>query len=370
VRLVLVGVVSGVKLRLYRPEPISSADRVRPSRHDKVLAVIPCLNEKEHLANLVANVLEDSPGLDILVAIADGGSRDGTLEVARKIALNNPRVRVVANPKGIQSAGVNLATRNLGEGRRWLVRIDAHADYPKRYISTLIEEARRTGAASVVVSMTSRGNHCFQRATAAAQNSLLGAGGAAHRREGKAEFVDHGHHALFDMKQFLAAGGYDETLSHNEDAEFDVRLARAGGKIWRTRAVNVVYFPREKPGQLYRQYVNYGRGRATTIMRHHLRPKLRQMLPACVLPSVLALLCSPWYPLLLVPAIFWTMSCLLLGAALGARQRTRCAFASGVAAMIIHLGWSVGFWLELARSTAARIVSALRTSSSPGMRQA
>ena len=324
------------------------------------MVVIPCLNEKQHLARLVAAVLQDSPGLDLLVAIADGGSSDGTLEVARKLAEDNPRVRVVSNPKRIQSAGVNLAARSLGDNMRWLVRIDAHADYPKGYIATLIEEARRTGAASIVVSMTSRGDACFQRAAAVAQNSVLGAGGAAHRRNGKAEFVDHGHHALFDLKRFLAIGGYDETLSHNEDAEFDVRLARAGGKIWLTREVNIVYFPREKPVQLYRQYVNYGRGRASTIMRHHMRPKLRQMLPACVLPSVLALMCSPWFPLLLVPAFFWTMSCLLLGAALGLKQRTRCAFASGVAAMIIHLGWSIGFWSEILKGMAARAVGSIK----------
>ena len=101
--------------------------------------------------------------------------------------------------------------------------------------------------------MRSEGENCFQRAAAVAQNSVLGTGGAAHRRSGEEGFVDHGHHALFDLKQFDSVGGYDDTLSHNEDAEFDIRLTRAGGRIWLTRAIEVTYFPRSHPLALYRQ---------------------------------------------------------------------------------------------------------------------
>jgi len=156
---------------LYRPEPISSFDQAPggPRSSDKVLVVIPCLNERTHIGRLVDEVVQDSASLDVLVAVADGGSTDGTLEAVRTIANADPRVRVISNVKRIQSAGVNLAARTLGEGRRWLVRIDAHADYPKGYISRLIQEASCTGAASVVVAMTSRGDACFQRAAAVAQ---------------------------------------------------------------------------------------------------------------------------------------------------------------------------------------------------------
>ena len=120
-------------------------------------------------------------------------------------------------------------------------------------------------AASVVVAMRSQGHEGFQAAVAAVQNSLLGAGGAPHRRTGKAQFVDHGHHALFDLQRFMAIGGYDESASHNEDAEFDIRLARTGGTIWLTRAVEVTYFPRASIKALYRQYKCYGRGHNTYI---------------------------------------------------------------------------------------------------------
>ena len=309
--------------------------------------VIPCLNESAHIGALLETLLNDSANLDLLVVVADGGSTDGTQDIVARAAQDDARVRLMDNPKRIQSTGVNLAVQEFGADRAWLVRIDAHAAYPKRFIARLTEEARRTQAASVVVAMRSEGANCVQRATAAAQNSVLGTGGAAHRRSGEEGFVDHGHHALFDLKKFVNVGGYDEALSHNEDAEFDVRLARAGGRIWLTRAVDVTYFPRSNPLALYRQYVNYGRGRARTLMHHRMRPKVRQFLPACILPTILAAILSPWIPLAVGPAFVWSAGCLMSGLLLGLQQRRRCAFASGIAAMIIHLGWSVGFWSEL-----------------------
>jgi len=328
--------------------PIYSESRTAFVASETVLAVIPCLNESATIGGLLTALLEDSDDLDLLIVVADGGSNDGTQEIVARIADSQPRVRLMRNPKRIQSAGVNLAVREFGEGHRWLVRIDAHAAYPKGFISSLITEARRTKASSVVVAMKSEGANCFQRAAAVAQNSVLGTGGAAHRRPGEEGFVDHGHHALFNLKQFAAVGGYDDSLSHNEDAEFDVRLARAGGKIWLTRAVDVTYYPRSHPLALYRQYVNYGRGRARTLMHHRMRPKVRQFLPACVLPTILALMLAPWIPFIVGPAFAWSALCLLSGVVLGLQQRRRCAFASGFAAMIIHLAWSIGFWWELA----------------------
>jgi len=332
---------------MYREQICSHGDVAAGPLSDKILIVIPCLNERDHIAPLLAYVQDDTAGIDRLIIVADGGSTDGTQAILAEIAERDPSVKIAFNPKRIQSAGVNLAVRAFGEGRQWLVRLDAHAHYPAGYIRTLIAEAQRMGAASVVVAMRSQGHGGFQTAVAAVQNSFLGAGGAPHRRAGKAQFVDHGHHALFDLRRFMAIGGYAESASHNEDAEFDLRLARAGGNIWLTRAVEVTYFPRTSVKALYRQYSCYGRGRAATLIRHRKIPKPRQLLPACVAPAAAAAACAPWMAVAALPALLWGALCVLCGARLGLKHGFRGAVLSAIAAMTIHMAWSIGFWWEM-----------------------
>jgi succinoglycan biosynthesis protein ExoA len=313
----------------------------------RALIVIPCLNEAAVVARVIAQVLADDGLADPLVLVADGGSADGSRAIVAEIAARDPRVRLIENPGRLQSAGVNLAARLMGQGRAWLVRVDAHGDYPPGYASTLIAEARRTGASSVVVAMDTRGEGAFQRAVAAAQNSRLGTGGAAHRLAGKGRWVDHGHHALFRLEAFEQVGGYDEDFSHNEDAELDQRLTRDGGDIWLTDRVRIGYHPRATAHALARQYFSYGRGRARTVLRHATPLKYRQALPLAVAPAVLTLLAAPLSWAAAVPALAWTLTCLVYGLLLAARAWDVGVALAGPAAMIMHLSWSAGFWAQL-----------------------
>jgi succinoglycan biosynthesis protein ExoA len=318
----------------------------------RALIVIPCLNEAALIESVIGRVLEDQGLVDPLVLVADGGSRDGSREIVERIAARDPRVRLVDNPGRLQSAGVNLAARMMGEGRPWLVRVDAHAEYPPDYVSSLIQEARLTGAHSVVVAMETRGESAFQRAVAAAQNSRLGTGGAAHRVGRGAGWVDHGHHALFRRDAFQAIGGYDESFSHNEDAELDLRLAQEGAKIWLTERTRITYRPRRTPMALWKQYLSYGRGRARTVLKHYVPLKMRQALPLAVAPAVASALAAPLFWPLAIPALVWAAVALGYGAALGVKHRDAAVVLSGPAAMIMHLAWSLGFWLQLAAWTA------------------
>ncbi len=307
-----------------------------------VLIVIPCLNEEAHLPGLLARLVEESG--EALIVVADGGSRDRSVEIVQEIAARNGNVRLLPNPRRLQSAAVNLAARTFGQGRRWLVRIDAHCGYPAGYARGLVAAAERTGAASVVAPMVTRGEACFQRACATAQNSRLGTGGSAHRHVGEGRFVDHGHHALMALDAFLAVGGYDEQFSHNEDAELDVRLTRAGGRIWLEPALAIVYHPRKTVLGLARQYFKYGEGRARTAQRHLTPLKARQALPLAIAPIVLvAILGGPFFWPLAIPAAVWAAACLGFGLWLGFRDRSLCASLSGVAAMVMHFAWSAGF---------------------------
>ena len=146
-----------------------------------ILIIIPCLNEDAHLENLVRNLADTSSPQDTCIIIADGASTDKTPVIAQKLATKFPHVHYLLNPKRLQSAAINLAVATFGDEATYLIRIDAHADYPSDFCATLLEEAKHTTAQSVVVSMDTVGKSGFQKAIAAAQNSKLGNGGSAHR---------------------------------------------------------------------------------------------------------------------------------------------------------------------------------------------
>nr|WP_303649537.1 glycosyltransferase family 2 protein [Asticcacaulis machinosus] len=320
---------------------LTSAEPVRP---EKVLVVVPCLNEAAHIGKVLDWLVRTEGEAGSLIVVADGGSTDGTQDIVRRFVDDGAPVRLLHNPKKIQSAGINLAVARYGDDAEYLIRIDAHGSYPEDFCEQLMFEARKVGCASIVVSMNTIGAGAFQKAVAIAQNSPLGNGGSKHRVVNKGEFVDHGHHALMRIKAFREVGGYDESFAHNEDAELDFRLRKIGYYIWMTPKTVMEYLPRTTARGLFKQYRGYGSGRIQNILKHKQTPGLRQIIPAMVLPSILmAPLAAIWWVCAL-PLIGWL--CLWGGLAVieGVRTRSVEGFMSGYAAMTMHIAWSVGFW--------------------------
>lgn len=317
----------------------------------RVLIVIPCLNEVDHIERLLTKFIEMAERIDARIVIADGGSTDGSIEIISRIAARNGNVFVFHNPKRIQSAGVNYAVSEWADNATYLIRIDAHGDYPDDYCDRLLQEADRVGADSVVTSVNTTGFDLLQAANAAAQNSKLGNGGSKHRLHSDGQWVDHGHHALFRISAFRAIGGYDETFKHNEDAELDYRLTAAGYRIWLTDLTQMTYYPRSTIPALFTQYVGYGSGRAQNIMKHGAIPKVRQLLPLLIVPSALLALLAPVHWLALVPLMIWAITCLGYGLMLAFKQRKPGLAIAGISGMVMHFAWSFGFWRQLVSSS-------------------
>jgi succinoglycan biosynthesis protein ExoA len=329
-------------------EPVDShrvsaqAKKLEPSQR-AVLVVIPSLNEAEHIEGLVTKLLGDTDHLNLKIVIVDGGSTDNTRAIVQKLSQREERVILLDNQRRLAAAAVNEAVCKYGDDADFLIRVDAHADYPPDYCARLLAVQSETRADSVVVSMMTRGRHCFQRAVAAAQNSILGNGGSPHRNPTKGRWVDHGHHALMRIEAFRSVGGYDESFFSNEDAELDVRLRAAGFQIYLAGDLSIGYFPRRSVVALFRQYYGYGRGRARNFLKHREKLRLRQMLPLTVAPVLAMLLLIPVSAVFAVPALLWGLFCLGYGVWLGIKAGELCTCWAGIAAMAMHAGWSFGF---------------------------
>jgi succinoglycan biosynthesis protein ExoA len=316
----------------------------------RVLVVIPTLNEARTIAGVVEALRVDlPPQASIELVIADGGSTDGTVERVQRLAAADPSLHLLANPRRIQSAAVNLAVQRHGAEAEVLIRCDAHARYPAGFVRSLLDTLDRTQADSVVVAMDSAGAGCFQKAVAWASNTWVGTGGSAHRGGHRSGFVDHGHHAAFRMASFRRAGGYDETFTHNEDAELDCRQRSLGSKVYLDAEIRLGYQPRATATALARQYFAYGRGRSRTVRRHPHTMRARQLaLPVHLVVMTLALVLAAWWPALLAWPLAYLAVLMLASVWIAAHQHSWCGLLAGPAAAVMHVSWAAGFLSGLA----------------------
>lgn len=323
--------------------------------------VIPTLNEAEHIAPLIARLLPaDGPACVAELIVADGGSSDGTQDIVRDLARQDPRIRLVDNPARIQSAGINAAVALADPASTAILRVDAHADYPADFVTHCLEVLQRTGADSVVVRLVTTARpgpgSWFQRAVAAALNSRAGSGGSAHRVGGASGFTDHGHHAAFRRTVFAATGGYDESFVANEDAELDARIRASGRLIWFENDIAVTYYPRRTPQALARQYWRYGVGRAQTFLKSRERLRLRQMAPPLLVAglalSLLLSLVSAWF---LVVPLLYLLTLAAAAPAFAVPARDPALLAVPVVLATAHLAWGSGFLAGVLRGSRGTI---------------
>jgi succinoglycan biosynthesis protein ExoA len=311
-----------------------------------VLVVIPTLNEATHIEPVLLQLsLGIPPGSRVRFLVCDGGSHDGTQEIVARLARADERIALLDNPKRLQSAAVNGAVRARGAGFDILVRCDAHSIYPSDFILSLVRALELTRADAVVVPMDSVGDTCMRKAIAWISDTLVGSGGAAHRAGIRSGYVDHGHHAAFKMASFVAAGGYDESFSHNEDAELDCRQKALGARIYLDSAIRTGYLPRGTLRGLWRQYFAYGRGRSRTVRRHPASLRLRQFaVPANLALLLLCILALPWYPWMGIwPALYLAVLA-LTACAVAVKHRSLCGLLGLLAAAIMHVAYALGFF--------------------------
>ncbi|MYA33626.1 MAG: glycosyltransferase family 2 protein [Gemmatimonadales bacterium] len=324
-----------------------------------VSVVVPARDAEATLAAALDSVLAQDYGGAVEAIVADGSETAATRELVRR---RFPGVRVVPNPRGGISAGLNLA---LAAARHAVVaRLDARAAWPSGYLARAVATLERSGAVNVGGRQHAAGTTRFERAVALVTNTPLGAGGARYRvggREGPVETVFLG---VFRRAALEAAGGWDEALLRSEDYELNCRLRALGGTVWFDPALSVAYRPRGSLGALARQYFDYGRWKRAVLRRHPRSLRLRQAAPplllAALAASALLAVCGAVLaagsfpalapaagPMLRAAAVFPAGYALLLAASAGAlglgRRRAEAMLAPAVAATI-HLAWAAGFF--------------------------
>ncbi|MFW6030119.1 MAG: glycosyltransferase, partial [Halanaerobiales bacterium] len=144
------------------------------SRFPQVTIAIPAYNEANYIESVISAFLEQTYPQIEEILIADGGSTDGTQEIIEKIAVTSPKVKLLHNPKKIQSSALNLMLKEA-KGEVFL-RADAHCEYAKDYVEKCVEALLSSEALNVGGSQRYVAKTPFQAGVALASRSFINGG--------------------------------------------------------------------------------------------------------------------------------------------------------------------------------------------------
>jgi glycosyltransferase involved in cell wall biosynthesis len=250
--------------------------------------VVPCRNEARTIRAFLDSLLaQDLDGFDWEVIIADGMSDDGTRDILRQYSQRDARIRVIDNPRKIASTALNAG---IEAARGQLVlRMDAHTQYAPDYVRQCVAVIAETGADNVGGAARTTASGLRQRAIAAAYHSPYSTGGARFHNESYDGPVDTVTYGCWPRNTLLSLGLFDEELVRNQDDELNLRIIRAGGKIWQSSRIRSWYQPRNSLAALFRQYFQYGFWKVAVIRKHRIPASWRHLAPGAFVLANLAL---------------------------------------------------------------------------------
>ncbi len=211
----------------------------------EVSVVMPVYNESRYIRECIESLLlQDYPKEKMEWIFVDGESKDDTVAVLKEYQNKYPSlIKVYNNPNKIVPYAMNIGiAASLG---KYIVRLDAHAEYATDYISKCIFYLETTDAENVGGVAETKANGFTGNAIAKMLSSKFGVGNSQFRTNGESGYVDTVPFGAFKREVFSKYGGYDERLVRNQDNEMNYRIRKNGGKIYMSNDIHLSYYCRE-----------------------------------------------------------------------------------------------------------------------------
>ena len=319
--------------------------RVRTEMNTPSISIImPCYNEERHIYDSIKSLINEYFKEKCELLVVDGMSEDRTRVIVQDFIDQDLNIRIVENKQKLQAYGMNLGiSQASGE---IIIRTDTHCVYPPNYIKKCVDVLKSTDAANVGGVMLPVGKTAVQKAISWALTHPIGVGDAKWHLGNYSGYVDTVYLGTFHKSLFDEIGLYDENSHPNEDAELNLRILKAGNKIYLDNSIIITYSPRETLGGLAKQYFKYGKGRFYTLLKHKKLTSLRQVAPVTlVLGLATSLVLSLWRPLFILFPMVYILS--LLGVGILSWKKKKIAFSQRIlmsaAWAVMHVSWGMGF---------------------------
>lgn len=244
----------------------------------KISIVIPVYNEENFILKCLDSVYsQDYPNNLMEIIVIDGESRDRTVELIKQYFGN---VKVLNNPDRIVPISMNIGIKEAkGE---YIVRLDAHCEYPQNYLKRLINRISQGDIDNVggVLETLPYDDSNKSKAIATALSTRFGVGNS-HFRVGttKEIDVDTVPFGCFPKEVFIKYGLYDKELVRNQDDELNARILKGGGRIVLLSDVTIKYYSRNSIIKVAKMFFQYGLYKPLVNNKLKKVTSLRQLVP-------------------------------------------------------------------------------------------
>ena len=320
--------------------------------------VMPVLNEAPHIEAAVTSLLDQDYQGPCEITLALGPSSDDTEKIVKSLVARDKRIKTVHNPKAATPIGMNLAIK--ASSYPIVIRVDAHSVLPNDYARIAVETLLKTQADNVGGIMDAQGVTPFEKAVARAYDTKVGLGGSPFHvggKEGPAETVYLG---VFKRESLLTVGMFNEEIRRGQDWELNRRIREAGGLVWFTPRLRVVYRPRTSFTSLIRQMFSTGlwRGelsrRFGSGLRYFIPPLMVTATTLGIITGIVGLILSPSVAGTLLIAGWIVPACYIAFIAVasvvsGRKMGWTAGWYFPLVLTVIHFSWGVGFILSYTR---------------------
>lgn len=228
---------------------------------ETVSLCVLALNEEKFIPHLLNDLyVQTFPRNKTEILLIDSGSTDSTkrimLDFQKKHCSEYMSIQVLANDKGFQAAGWNVAIRNFKTDV--IIRIDAHTHIPADFTKYNMENLQAGeyvsgGKRPCLIEKES----AWTKTLLETENSLFGSSINISRRSEKEQYVRTLFHAAYRREVFEKTGLFNEKLLRTEDNEMHYRIRQQGYQIcYDPRIISYQYARNSLKRMIQQKYAN------------------------------------------------------------------------------------------------------------------
>ena len=269
-----------------------------------VSIICPIFNEERYIEACIQSVLnQDMPAGSWELLLVDGGSTDRTRVLIQPYLEQYATIRLIDNPHRTAPFAMNIGIR--GAKGEYICRLDAHSCFPANYVSTLLRylnelpDAANVGA---VCDTLPANDSTIAKAIAIACRHPFGVGNSTFRTTTVNQPIetDTVPFGFWRKSLFEKVGYFNESLTRNQDDEFNARTIQQGGKVYLVPELSVTYYARDTIRKTARMFYQYGLFKPLVNKQLKRPATVRQFVPpAFMIGLVIGLPLAFLHPLIL-----------------------------------------------------------------------